>query len=380
MKRFIYLLLPALLSHLSCDQKQDEAYTQIDVEINDAQTIAASEWFSSIEITLLEANSESLLKACDKIVLFDNRYYVLDKGQQTIFVFDRTGKFICSSRTMIGQGPGEYVYIDDFCIDKDNNTIELLDTPGYTVRVYSLDFTPLDGSWRLAQDLLPVWSFQKLSADNYAFYRNPTERFPHLIQIYSVQEEKIVEKIDIPYPYWEVPWTLEKNYFYEYRSEYFFSLAFPNPDLYKLNTKDFSVEKVLECNFGKETFGANAIEGISEDFFTRPGRYVLATNKYQNDKFFFVYLYAKNGSAFLPYMLRYEKETGRQNLISAFFSDKTNLSVPYFIDNEYFYSLSESTQAHQHVVRELLDEKSKQVLDNLTDDDNPVIIKYKLRD
>jgi hypothetical protein len=71
-------------------------------------------------------------------MVYDNKYFILDKiKMKKIFVFNTDGSF---SHTIgsVGGGPGEYVSIDDFTIDKENERIVILTYPS-TIYVYNLD-------------------------------------------------------------------------------------------------------------------------------------------------------------------------------------------------------------------------------------------------
>jgi hypothetical protein len=86
----------------------------------------------------LETNENSIISGINKIYFTDNHIYILDRdGGKGVFIFDRNGKFIRKiGRT--GGGPGEYVSIDDFTIDKNNLTVYLL-TNRENILLYRVD-------------------------------------------------------------------------------------------------------------------------------------------------------------------------------------------------------------------------------------------------
>ena len=95
--------------------KQPE--NEIQIDINEAKQIDFSDWFSDVDLIPLETNKSSLLYEVYKLIYEDNRFYISDMRQGAVFVFDDKGKFLFSTLPFIGQGPGEYIGMADFCIN-----------------------------------------------------------------------------------------------------------------------------------------------------------------------------------------------------------------------------------------------------------------------
>jgi len=102
----------------------------------------------------LQTNKNCLIGKIDKIVINNNRIYILDKAQtKSIFVYDINGKFVFKINK-IGKGLGEYDNIRDFDIDMSGNQIVVLcpnfrklifynTTNGLFLKEQKLDFRPL---------------------------------------------------------------------------------------------------------------------------------------------------------------------------------------------------------------------------------------------
>ena len=91
-------------------------------------TLSLSFFFkSAVCVRLDDENDKSLIGSIDKLVVFNEKLYVLD-GQiaKGLFVFDWDGRFIRKIGSL-GQGPGEYINIRDFTLNTDNNEIIILD-------------------------------------------------------------------------------------------------------------------------------------------------------------------------------------------------------------------------------------------------------------
>ncbi|HEX3009947.1 MAG TPA: 6-bladed beta-propeller, partial [Bacteroidales bacterium] len=73
--------------------------------------------FSKIEMIPLETSPNCLIKSIDKKVFFRGRYYLMDRYELSVLVFDEKGKF-CFKIKNVGEGPGEYTMLHDFGINR----------------------------------------------------------------------------------------------------------------------------------------------------------------------------------------------------------------------------------------------------------------------
>jgi len=85
----------------------------------------------------LETTDESIFYDIDKIELYNDRFYLLDRKQDAILVFDRNGKF---EKKLLrkGQGTDEYLSIEDFFIKDD--LLYMLASANQKIFVYDNDF------------------------------------------------------------------------------------------------------------------------------------------------------------------------------------------------------------------------------------------------
>lgn len=128
MKRIVYILLFGVL--FACNNAtsfQPMISENIDCSVIEDENFHLSSIASIQTIVPLETNDSCLIGRIDKIEFLNNEVYVLDREYGIrLLVFDRNdGHFIFSIGKM-GRGPGEYMSICDFSIDKRNNLIYLL--------------------------------------------------------------------------------------------------------------------------------------------------------------------------------------------------------------------------------------------------------------
>lgn len=130
-------LLPAIL--LSCNSnKQGEkisipAEKNIIINTNEIKSLdKISDVFEPISFVELEVNDNSFIGYANKTIVLEDHIIIGDQKQKTVFIFDRTGKHL-ATYDKVGNGPGEIIELIDFCYDKDNQELFLLDISKITV-------------------------------------------------------------------------------------------------------------------------------------------------------------------------------------------------------------------------------------------------------
>jgi hypothetical protein len=114
---------------------KDATFLRIKIPAGQIQPIKMSEIISEFKAIKLEFTDQSMIGDIRKIVIHDNRIYVLDTfGAKSVMVFGMDGKFIHRIGTN-GKGPGQYLLPKDFVID-DKNEIEIIDNQ--RINIYSL--------------------------------------------------------------------------------------------------------------------------------------------------------------------------------------------------------------------------------------------------
>lgn len=111
----------------------------IKIDIKDAEEKILSSIVDSISYVFLETNDSCLIGNIDKVVAYNNRFYILDKEKsKTLFIFDARGKLITKINRK-GKGPGEYSTPDDFVIDKEEKTVEIYNRALKKILKFNMD-------------------------------------------------------------------------------------------------------------------------------------------------------------------------------------------------------------------------------------------------
>jgi hypothetical protein len=114
---------------LSCSKREvKQSIQEIKIDYTNekgASFLLTEDYFNNRKIVRLETTDESLISQINRLIVFDGKYYIFDHQGKSVFVFDELGKFIAKIK-QIGKGPGEYLQITDFTIDTKNKQIILL--------------------------------------------------------------------------------------------------------------------------------------------------------------------------------------------------------------------------------------------------------------
>lgn len=85
----------------------------------------------------LETVGDALIGEIDKLEMDDSHIVILDKRMRTVWLFGIDGKFI-RKIGRLGNGPKEYVSLDDMCFDKENGTVWIWDRIKQVMLEYDL--------------------------------------------------------------------------------------------------------------------------------------------------------------------------------------------------------------------------------------------------
>ena len=148
--RSVYLIF-LLLCLFACKRETGNCGDRIEIPIN-VVDVSISDIFTDFSIVSLETSERSFIGSISKIELYDGKFYLLDKSTtKQVHIFDTLGNYI-SSVGNIGRGNGEYLNIEDFTLC--NDTVVILSHPS-TVYLYNTNGEFIS-SKKLSESLL--WS------------------------------------------------------------------------------------------------------------------------------------------------------------------------------------------------------------------------------
>ena len=350
---------------------------RITVDLDKPEHASLFDYFKYIELIPLETNDEVLIGRLGKVIYNQNNYYTLDMQQSIVHIFDEAGNFV-SKIDRRGNGPGDYIRLENMIINPFTGHIDLLEATG---RLFSYDLSgnhvktiwvdyETDGS-----SLPAVHDLVALDENTYVIFSwayNPkihyfdteSNRFIH----HEYEESEFAESVGFT----------QSNTFHTYHGKWYFSRPL-NPVIYELGPD--SLVMAYRWDFGKYNYDANTIDFPEELRNNTPGRYEMYSR--------------------LPYQLRYPGQNNRYvmalkridlNTYNYLMYDKSIQECkyiirfdeqvefrPYTVTNEYVLSWCIHGDLEKYITKELLDEANLQKFEDLInakEEENPIIIKY----
>lgn len=202
----------------------------------------------------LETVGNALIGEIDKLEMDDNHIVVLDKRMRTVWLFGIDGKFI-RKIGRLGNGPKEYVSLDDMCFDKENGTVWIWDRVKQVMLEYDL-------TGELLKEVATGFSSNVFAKTNegfwlyYSYLKNPdnnslilvNEEMDHLVKGFFATKETFPVSLSSGFTSWA-----GKEYFY-----------FPLSNvLYSLDGTE--ARPYIEFDFGERTLPYSKIVNMSPE-------------------------------------------------------------------------------------------------------------------
>jgi hypothetical protein len=385
MKKIVVAIILLAFS-FSCSQKeqiQNQHSTDL-IDLNKTEPVSVSDLFESVEVVQLETTDDCLIALIDKVIFFNNRYYVLDTRQQSVFCFDSDGKYLFKIADR-GEGPEEYLYLGDFNIDPYYNQLLLVEPFGSL-----LSYDP-DGKFiakiRLPHEILAYNEVYPLNKDTLVF----VSINKYSIVFYSRMKNEIIDKrYEIDEKVSHVSFFIPNNDVYVYNGSVFFS---PPPTNNIINLADSTL---YSWNFGKMN---NTQKQIDEFENLIKSQDQMSTSNLQG-KTRRDYISEKK----LNYDIGYSYESSRYKICmlwlgqynfqhvfldktthKSFVFDKTVEGIKFLLPSfngesiVMYYKVSNVPFLKYYDMATLSEEQQKMIKANNLEIDNPFLVKYNLK-
>ena len=344
-------------------------------------------FIDSIEYIPLETGGDILIGRISKVIMHNDRFYLLDKSiAKSIFIFNKKGKHL-NTISALGRGPNEYIAPKNITIDKFNNELILVDTNDFSLHYYDLDgnfkrkekcgVRFLDCVKITREDLLmytgTYWNIQDPELYRYRiFIGNPSgqlkwrgffkdEFYNKLIMTGSQHIHECGENILFAAPLTNTIHQINPDGTAILRYKFVFRNG--SPELYKnLDTNNTNIATELKRN--------------NMDYYI--GNFLAETNDH-------LIIMIKE-TDFIRHFI-YDKNTSKYFVANfALFGKTIGTMEPLFTDGNSVYSVVEPS--HIYMIKNVIKEgiqippegwQLPKVLENVKEEDNPVIVRYTLR-
>ena len=123
----------------SCQLQKEVEGKAVEVPVEGTgQELFASSFIESYAFVPLETNQDCLIASIDKVKKVKDKFYILDRTNNAIFIFKETGEYF-QTLFKVGNGPGEYLQLMDFDVEDDN--LYILDFARQAILKYNEDLS-----------------------------------------------------------------------------------------------------------------------------------------------------------------------------------------------------------------------------------------------
>ena len=367
-----------ILVFASCSHKKNDDYsingtfTKVyPVDPKESKIVYLSSIFDSISYQTFQLSDSTVIGSIDKIEIHNFRYYFWDKIGRKIWCYDLDGNFIFKLDKR-GQGPGEYLGISDFNIDKERQQLLILDQNSKKILCYDLNgnhiknfaidvsavqFAIVENGWLLYSRGGPDFLRDKIK---YGYNLLMYDFDGNLLEQYCPYNDITDRSFGL------------KN-FSTFNQQIFFRYAI-NDTIYQFDYSGYLKNKIL-FDFGKYRMPLKSINDFQEmSEYSRRSNYTRVYESFHTSKFMFIsYSFEKR-----LHFLLFDKES--ENIINGSFleNDIDNISfanpIPIFAwQNQLIYVKEASDIVEQKKEGEKIHKRISQLQD-LNEEDNPVII------
>ena len=380
--KIVFTLLLLLLL-LSCSHKKEgsknESILKINVDPLQSTDKDLTDILKNIRYIQLETSSNCLLNSISKIEIEKEKIFIFTSGRNgNLFCFDLNGKYLFSVGSQ-GNGPGEYVFLTDFYIDRKLNCIWVgddarkilkYDLSGNFIEQYKVDFS--------INNLFPLPDDSESMAIRLGYYKDKNYSFV----IYNLRENKITYAKEQIY---EIERIVAQSSFFENRKDILYGAVF-NDTIFRLSKE--GLEPHILIDFGKYTFsreklGEKDSKQVIAEFLNPKNKYAGFVGAVYENSDFISFRYDFADERFLAIYSKKEKQTVSINKIrienQAF--DAGMHFLQSYRQGQYISSLPAHLLYEDEQIVENTQKRSyghytslKELKSNITEDSNPILI------
>lgn len=351
-----FLLL--LLIFQSCKQKKIDEAEKLILDVSTLEYKLQLDFDQiSGKFIQLETNDESIIGRIDKVITHKNRIFILDKElSKSIYIFTAKGRYL-NKIAKIGQGPGEYIALDDITLT--GNEIVILDIDQEKL-IYYLD-NQFRKERKIDQEFYALENFQQhfVCVNNSCFDESNCFKSILLDQNLQVKSKELAFEQNQNNIIWDLTSPLYKT-----KNSVYISEAFSNV-IHQVNSY-LEVRPFLQIDFGKNGIDMkkkNESRASFLKYIRKTDKAFLVDNFKQNKKLrYFTYVLKQSIIHFFQSM-ESEKSIMVQSIQSR---DKIVLNPLHMDESNFYFSIDP-----KNIIKSDFNYKEK--LGELKETDNPII-------
>lgn len=359
MKQYILFFV---IVFVSCEQKiKVDSSRSIGIEYNLSKEIKLSNYVSKIHPIQLETTDTCIIGNITKVQLYGEKIFFLDEMTSVLYEYDISGKF-CKSLNKRGVGPGEYILLKDFAVEKEG--IYVLDFSMQSILFYDFDF-----NYKATYKYDTFASNFVCLANSFFLYNeiNLSEndfQFTQITQKGDILGEYLKRESQIPLFNWA-----NSNVFSKERNQLYFSPRYSN-DIYCKT--DSSLHKIFHLDFGHKSMPEQESH-LDHNIYDMGFPYILREKFYVSDRFLIVDFFYRNKRMFT--FFDQEQESAQTGFVKNDMIPEFDRFFPQWISNG---CLIETVNVSEIIETFPIAEMGIDI-ERLSIDENPIILLYYLK-
>lgn len=347
-------------------------------------------FLDSIKIIPLESKDSALMKEFSRFLyLKEQKMYLIIDSRQYVYLFDENGTYISSSNACRGEGPHEYLMATDVTYNPYSNLIEIYSPTGKgIIHRYDLSFNWIENRLLSHNDNFIAWRMDVLAENMYAFdpVCDKEEDFTIRLYDFSANEPPHLENVPLVEEGYVSTLTMMQKSFSQCDSALYYTPYFMDYHFYEYNLQLRNFKPIYELDLGNKVTKEELDEKLAsrlntEEFLWEKCEYLLSSHyllpiiRLIDDSFVYACCIQNKET----YHLIYNRKTKH----SYFLSPKSPVKMHrcYALQDNVLatilfpYELEAYTNEES---RKYMSENTLRKLEEVKDEDNPVIIKYYL--
>lgn len=365
-----------LLQIIACSSKKEKQHdtTVLSFSMDDIEKPVLKDIFSSIEIDTLELSDNSLIGrpfGGKHFMVIPYKYYITIDNKFVISIFNIEGTFISNSINCLGNGPGEYLILQDVAYNPSENTIEVLD-PFNNIYVYDINFKFLHKHKITLQPNDRFRRFYPLRKDFYALMDNTEFSTIHL---YDTKTEK---SSTIQYDGRISPMSANQAPFQQVDDILYFIPPEVNNNVFVCDPQTGLLSNAFEME-GNNCLIESDVEKYHDDpeelskYIHSKSQKYAQLNRFLSKQYAITFL-LKQGKL---YNNIYNRETNKNRAFSKSPTYEENIPTIVHLEGDVIYAFIQPSEIYDFIDIDLV--VNKEVLNTLDSEDNPCVVKYKLK-
>ena len=365
-----------ILSVYSC---QRESNQNIEIlSIGDPMKLKEfTDVFSDVELIFLDSTKDALLSSVEKMYVLNDTFYIKDGRSQNIFIYEKDGSFLSNTKRIRGCSGKEVQVISDFLVNPYAQNIEILNPYG-AVYIYDKSINFVD-KFRVPKECGMVHSFDIIDSCTYIFGGMASKGDNPTLYAYSKADNKVINKavVEEIFPHRSI--CTDDNMFHKDNNNTYFISDRHHNMLFSLNPHD---EKMLQAEYcfklknnplTSDDINMSNLEQFREEDFSK---YSSFNRRYISEKHIVVsYWYQKKINIYI-----YDRQTKKSICFNGEFDSGNRIGPPGVISDKSYYSIIEATWIPILFPHYSFDAVTAEKIEELSDSDNLVIVKYNFKD